>query len=51
MVTTVHVPSLQLLYEHLLHHRCWQTAAIIKRDLLQVSETRKRVAVCQSGIE
>jgi hypothetical protein len=26
----------QLLYDHLLPHRCWQTAAIIKRDLLQV---------------
>lgn len=30
----------QLIRDHLLHHRCWQTAAIISRDLLppQVSD-------------
>jgi len=28
----------QLLYDHLLHHRCWQTAAVISRDLLRPAQ-------------
>eukprot|EP00967_Tisochrysis_lutea_P004719 scaffold5556_cov20-Tisochrysis_lutea.AAC.1 len=36
----------QLLYDHLMHHRYWRTAAAIKQDLLQASVSGAEAAQC-----